>query len=149
MRHNHAVECPFCLPLVEPHIVIADEYCYAMWTREGPEGSAMVLPRAHRPTVFDLIEDEWLATRRLLEQMKAIIDPLHAPDGFNLGWNVLPVGGQSVPHAHCHLVPRYRDEPYAGRGLRAWIKEPSNRPPHHPPPVRPPWLTDPQPRRGA
>jgi hypothetical protein len=67
-----AVDCPFCLPLVEPHIVLADEHCYAMWTRETPEGSAMVLPHAHRPTVFALTQDESLATRQLLEQMKII-----------------------------------------------------------------------------
>jgi diadenosine tetraphosphate (Ap4A) HIT family hydrolase len=94
-----AVDCPFCLPLVEPHIVLADEHCYAMWTRETPEGSAMVLPHAHRPTVFALTQDESLATRQLLEQMK-IIESRYAPDGFNVGWNVLPVGGQSIAHAH-------------------------------------------------
>ncbi|MFB4288808.1 HIT family protein [Nonomuraea sp. ATR24] len=53
----------------------------------------------------------------------------HAPDGWNVGWNVGPVGGQSVAHAHCHLVPRYAGEPFAGRGIRAWIKDPANRPP--------------------
>lgn len=36
------------------------------------------------------------------------------------------VGGQSVSHAHCHLVPRYREERYAGKGLRWWFKQPEN-----------------------
>jgi len=120
-------DCPFCLPRIEPRIVLADEHCYAMWTGEPPEGSAMVLPKAHRPTMFDLTPDEWASTRRLLARMRALIEPVHAPEGFNVGWNVGPVGGQSVPHAHCHLLPRYRDEKYAGRGIRAWFKEPGNR----------------------
>lgn len=50
----------------------------------------------------------------------------HQPDGWNVGWNVGPVGGQIMDHAHCHLVPRYRDERYAGKGLRWWLKQPEN-----------------------
>lgn len=87
----------------------------------------MVLPRAHRPTVFDLTPAEWAATRDLLNRARELIAGRHSPDGWNVGWNVFPVGGQSIPHAHCHLVPRYGDEPLAGRGIRWWIKDPSNR----------------------
>jgi histidine triad (HIT) family protein len=134
-------DCPFCLPQVKARIVLSDDHCYSMWTEESPEGSAMVLPLAHRPTVFDLTDDEWASTRRVLEQMRELIVDTHAPDGWNVGWNVTTVGGQSVLHAHCHLVPRYRDEPLAGRGLRSWIKDPSNRPPHHPVARPPSWLT--------
>jgi diadenosine tetraphosphate (Ap4A) HIT family hydrolase len=35
---------------------------------------------------------------RIAEQLR--------PDGWNVGWNVRPVGGQSVAHAHCHLTLR-------------------------------------------
>ncbi|MGW3347110.1 HIT family protein [Nonomuraea rubra] len=86
---------------------------------------------AHRPTVFDLTREEWAATQQLLHEMKKRPTASHAPDGWNVGWNVGSVGGQSVDHARCHLVPRYEGEPLAGRGLRFWIKAPSNRPPHH------------------
>jgi diadenosine tetraphosphate (Ap4A) HIT family hydrolase len=134
-------DCPFCLPEIEPQIVLSDAHCYAIWTQETPEGSGMVLPRAHRPTVFDLTEDEWVSTRRLLDEFRALIMVRHHPDGWNVGWNVEPVGGQGIPHAHCHLVPRYGDEPYAGRGIRAWLKDPANRPARHGPARRPPWLS--------
>jgi hypothetical protein len=52
--------------------------------------------------------------------------PRPQPDGWNIGWNVEEVGGQDVMHAHCHLVPRYGDEAYAGRGMRWWLKQPEN-----------------------
>jgi diadenosine tetraphosphate (Ap4A) HIT family hydrolase len=133
--------CPFCAPRVDPRIVLSDEHCCAIWTEESPEGSAMVVPRAHRVTVFDLTDQEWASTRRLLERMRQLIVDLHAPDGWNVGWNVDSVGGQQVSHAHCHLVPRYRDEPLAGRGIRSWIKDPTNRPPHHRPARPPSWAT--------
>ena len=88
----------------------------------------MVLPKAHRQTVFDLTEAEWRSTMELLRRLKTVIETRHQPSGYNVGWNVHAVAGQSIPHAHCHLVPRYADEPYAGRGIRWWIKDPINRP---------------------
>jgi diadenosine tetraphosphate (Ap4A) HIT family hydrolase len=119
------MDCPFCMPAIEPQIVLQDTQCYAIWTQEVPLGSAMVLPRQHRATVFDLTEQEWRSTRILLREMRDLVAAAHQPDGWSVGWN---------------LVPRYRDEPLAGRGIRAWIKDPDNRPPAHPPPPRPAWL---------
>jgi diadenosine tetraphosphate (Ap4A) HIT family hydrolase len=29
------------------------------------------------------------------------------PDGFNIGINVGDAAGQTVPHVHIHLIPRY------------------------------------------
>ena len=123
--------CPFCPPLIDSHVIFANESCVAIWTRETPLGSAMVLPKVHRRTVFDLTPQEFDGTRRLLADLREFLIAQHGPDGFNVGWNVEPVGGQSVMHAHCHILPRYHDEPYAGRGLRAWLKDPANRPPRH------------------
>lgn len=123
--------CPFCAPAVDSRIVLADEHCFTIWTNQNPLGSAMVIPRAHRTDVFELSPGEWASTQHLLAQMRQIVAAEHSPDGWNVGWNVSPVGGQEVMHAHCHLVPRYHDEPYAGKGIRAWLKDPSNRPRRH------------------
>lgn len=128
---NDADDCPFCLPRIEPRIFLEDQVCFAIWTNETPLGSAMVLPRTHRRTAFDLTDEEWLGTRLMLHRVRQLLTETYAPDGFTVGWNVEPVGGQSVMHAHCHLVPRYQDEPFAGRGLRAWLKDPANRPARH------------------
>ena len=51
------------------------------------------------------------------------------PDGYTVGWNVHPVGGQTVPHAHLHVIGRFADEPLAGKGLRHALKQPENRRP--------------------
>ena len=118
-------ECPFC-EVAQSDIVAAQGPCVAIWTNESPTGSAMVLPIAHRVEPWDLTRDEWSATQDLLRTMKARIGEQHRPDGWNMGWNVGSVGGQSVEHAHCHLVPRYRAELHAGKGLRWWFKQPEN-----------------------
>jgi len=123
-----STDCPFCL-LAEEEVVRRDGPCFAMWTGGNPIGSAMVLPIAHRAAPWDLTSEEWSATQRLLTALMQDIEIAHHPDGWNVGWNVMPTGGQSIPHAHCHLVPRYADEPYAGRGIRWWVKRQGNRRP--------------------
>jgi diadenosine tetraphosphate (Ap4A) HIT family hydrolase len=86
-------------------------------------GSGMIIPRAHRETVFDLTAEEWQATFDLLQQVKVLLDEQYHPDGYNIGWNCGQVGGQEVFHAHLHVIPRFRDEPLAGKGIRYWLKQ--------------------------
>jgi diadenosine tetraphosphate (Ap4A) HIT family hydrolase len=90
-------------------------------------GSGVIIPVRHAETVFDLTPDEVRATFALLAEVKGWMDERYRPDGYNVGWNCWAVGGQSVMHAHMHVVPRFRQEPYAGRGIRSWLKQPSNR----------------------
>jgi histidine triad (HIT) family protein len=118
-------DCAFC-SLTDDEIVARNGPCFAIWTRDQPEGSAMVLPVQHRAAPWELTQDEWAATQNLLRSMMEQVSARHSPDGWNVGWNVGQVGGQSVPHAHCHLIPRYADEPFATRGLRWWFKHPDN-----------------------
>ena len=117
--------CPFC-NITADEVIAREGPCFAIRTGEPPEGSVMVLPVRHAIAPWDLTPDEWRATQTLLTRLRDDITRRHAPAGWNVGWNVGAVGGQSVLHAHCHLVPRYADEAYAGRGLRWWVKQPDN-----------------------
>lgn len=42
----------------------------------------------------------------------------------SIGWNTGRVGCQSIPHAQLHIIPRFKNEQYAGKGIRQWIKQP-------------------------
>jgi diadenosine tetraphosphate (Ap4A) HIT family hydrolase len=84
------------------------------------------LPREHRTTPFELTAREWASTQELLLQVKEVVLADHAPDGWNVGWNVGSIGGQTVEHVHCHLIPRYRDELHARKGIRWLFKQPEN-----------------------
>lgn len=63
----------------------------------------MIMPKRHVETVFDLSEQELLDTQRLLTQAKGRIDKKYSPDGYNVGWNVSSVGGQTTLHAHLQV----------------------------------------------
>jgi diadenosine tetraphosphate (Ap4A) HIT family hydrolase len=112
----------------EQKVVMSNKYCmFLQKPQEILVGSGVIVPKEHRQTVFDLTEDEWNATYELLHEVKIFLDMKYKPEGYNIGWNVGNVGGQDIPHAHLHVIPRYKDEPMAGKGMRYWLKQPQNK----------------------
>ena len=89
-------------------------------------GSYVIIPKSQVGTPFELTAKEWKDTKLLMIEIKNYIDKKYKPDGYNLGWNVGKVAGQEVAHAHFHIIPRFNDELYAGKGIRFWFKQPEN-----------------------
>lgn len=121
--------CPFCHPeTYAPQEVVFENAACRFIQQPHPVlvGSGIVVPKAHRVDVFELTPDEWRATYELLHDAKAYLDDAHAPDGYTVGWNNGEAAGQTVFHVHLHVIPRFADEPLAGKGLRYWIKQPRN-----------------------
>ena len=125
------MSCPYCARRAsDPPAVFGDEL---VWFLQDPryqgalKHSGVIVPVAHRETVFDLTESEVSATFRLLLKVKAWMDAEFSPDGYNVGWNCGRVGGQEVFHAHLHVIPRFTQEPLAGQGIRSYLKSEANR----------------------
>lgn len=124
------MDCVFCDTALEPsqNIVLENAYCmflqlnHSQGTGHSLEGAGVIVPKIHRETVFDLTIEEWNATYELLQEVKRYLDKKHQPAGYNLGWNCGEVGGQHIFHAHFHVLPRYKDEPLAGKGIRYMFK---------------------------
>lgn len=123
------MDCPLChIDAGEQQIVFENEYCrFLQQPQPVLTGSGIIIPVAHRVTVFELTPDEWTASWQLLQQVKEWLDEKLRPDGYNIGWNAGSTAGQEIFHAHMHVIPRFDDEPYAGRGIRYWIKQDANR----------------------
>ncbi|WP_230202632.1 HIT family protein [Paenibacillus ihumii] len=62
----------------------------------------------------------------LIREVKIYLDRVYKPQGYNLGWNCGEVGGQHIFHSHLHIIPRYKDESLAGKGIRYMFKNPQN-----------------------
>ena len=89
-------------------------------------GSYVIIPKSQVSSPFELSEKEWQDTKQLLATLKKYIDETYHPDGYNIGWNVGDIAGQHVAHAHLHVIPRFADEPLAGKGFRHFFKQDSN-----------------------
>ncbi|MEZ5288414.1 MAG: HIT family protein [Vicinamibacterales bacterium] len=123
--------CPYC-PITDPDTEVVFERGLVLFARNPKyqgalKHSGIIIPKAHRATAFDLTKDEWLATFELLREVKAWLDVAVSPAGYNLGWNCGAVAGQEVMHAHLHVIPRFREEPLAGKaGIRTLLKSKAN-----------------------
>ena len=121
--------CPFCLEnkLIRGKTLYEDSlWYYQEFDDFEIKHGGMIITKRHVATPFEINAEEWAALHDLLPKFKALIDE-YSPGGYNLGWNIHPIGGQNVEHAHLHLIPRYADEPLAGKGIRHAFKQPSNR----------------------
>jgi len=66
-----------------------------------------VIPRRHAETFFDLFEPERRAINQLLDGLREeIMMRDRSVGGFNIGANSGESAGQTVGHAHVHLIPR-------------------------------------------
>jgi diadenosine tetraphosphate (Ap4A) HIT family hydrolase len=81
----------------------------------------LVIPKRHIGSFFELEPEERDSLFSLLEESKRRLDKEFQPDGYNIGINDGPSAGQTVPHLHIHLIPRYSGDQEDSRGGIRWI----------------------------
>jgi len=117
MKHN----CPFC-NLDAERIIYLDDYCiYFRDVFPISPGHTLIVPRRHIASLFDVNETERNALFSALDIAKREIDQEFQPDNYNIGINDGPAAGQTVPHLHIHLIPRYKGDCDDPRGGVRWI----------------------------
>ncbi len=80
-----------------------------------------MISRGHVGSLFDLSASEVASLFELLTKAKEDLQNLYSPDGFNIGINDGRAAGQTVPHLHVHLIPRYLGDVVDPRGGVRWI----------------------------
>ena len=78
----------------------------------GPatKGHCLILPKEHYTDLFELPEETAADAMKLAKKLAAhLVDKLGA-DGLNVVQNNKEAAGQTVPHFHLHLIPRYKDD---------------------------------------
>ena len=113
--------CPFC---TLPRERIVQENQHALWIYDGfpvSLGHSLIIPKRHLGSFFETSLDERLAMLVLLDKAKIVVEAEHRPDGFNIGINDGPAAGQTVPHLHLHLIPRYSGDVEDARGGVRWV----------------------------
>ncbi len=90
-------------------------------------GHTLIIPKRVVSSLFDLSDEEMLDCWHLLNVERARLETEFSPDGFNIGVNIGNAAGQTVPHAHIHLIPRYEgDTPSPRGGVRGVIPGKAN-----------------------
>lgn len=105
--------CPFCQNLEGANdcafVHREERLCSFVNPKQYGKGALLVVPARHAPTILDLEEDEaqaiYLHARRLAQAVALAFDHI----GLNIFQNNGVASGQTVPHFHLHIVPRYGD----------------------------------------
>lgn len=111
-------DCRFCAIVAgdeDSHVVFEDEHSLAFLDhRPLFPGHTLLVPRDHIETLADLPRDllePYFGAAQLLS--RAIPEATGKPGSFVAMNNIV---SQSVPHLHCHVVPRKRKD-----GLRGFF----------------------------
>lgn len=108
-------DCIFCNPHRE--VIAQSKHCLAYLDKfPVTKGHALVVPRRHVVTIWEMTDEEYTDAFFLARNVKEILNEQFHPDGFNIGVNCGEFAGQSVWHAHIHVMPRYKGDIENPRG---------------------------------
>ncbi len=80
--------------------------------------------KRHIASFFDITDEEDRAIWSAVRELKKVLDEIYSPDAFNIGINNGPAAGQTIPHLHVHVIPRYHgDMERPEGGVRGVIPE--------------------------
>lgn len=113
--------CRFCEPV--PDQLVRDfGLARVLWDGHPvSDGHTLVVTARHVASMFEAEPDERQALVEALAWARAELDRSHEPGGYTVGINDGPVAGQSVPHCHIHLIPRYDGDVADPRGGVRWV----------------------------
>jgi diadenosine tetraphosphate (Ap4A) HIT family hydrolase len=109
-------DCPFCS--LSGERVIARGLLTATIRDSYPvsPGHTLVIPNRHVASFFEISDEEQAEVLAAVREAKLALDADLHPDGFNIGLNVGRAAGQTVMHAHVHVIPRFHGDVADPRG---------------------------------
>ena len=109
------MDCIFCNS--EREVLLASPLSFAVFDSfPVSQGHALVIPKRHVATIWELTEREYADAFNLTRRVKDLIQKKFDPQGINVGVNCGEAAGQTVFHAHIHVIPRYKGDVFNPRG---------------------------------
>ena len=112
------VNCPFCQLLNGNQVVVEYGTVFAILDKHPvTEGHHLVISKRHVSDYFNMSYNEKSDAEALLSLLRRqILEDDPSVHGFNVGANCGAVAGQTVMHAHIHLIPRREGDVEEPRG---------------------------------
>jgi len=117
-------DCPFCA--IDPSRVLLTSDVGIAFFDGFPvtEGHTLVAPREHVESLYQLSAENQSALWTLVAEARSVLADRYTPDGFNIAVNDGTAAGQTVGHAHIHVIPRrIGDSPDPKGGIRKLFPE--------------------------
>jgi histidine triad (HIT) family protein len=75
-------------------------------------GHALVITKNHYPDFLSVPKDELDLVVNTVQEISKIIKHKLKSDGFNIVINNGAAAGQTVPHFHFHIIPRFHNDDF-------------------------------------
>ncbi len=99
---------------IPAHIVYEDEYVIAFLDINPVNpGHTLVVPKEERQNVLESSEEDLHRLIVVIRKLAPVILKAVHATGFNVTTNTGEASGQSVPHTHFHIIPRYPNDGHA------------------------------------
>lgn len=82
------------------------------------DGHALIIPKAPSELIFDLPDTALVGAVRMTQRIAVAVRAALQPDGVFIGQFNGAAAGQTVPHVHFHVIPRWN-----GSDLRMHARE--------------------------
>lgn len=116
METTKNIGCPFC-GIEQCKIIREGKYSITLLDNYPvSKGHSLIIPKRHIECWFDLEQHEQMEIIGGVEQRKFDLDRMFRPHGYNIGVNCGEAAGQTIFHAHVHIIPRYFGDVVNPRG---------------------------------
>jgi diadenosine tetraphosphate (Ap4A) HIT family hydrolase len=113
--------CPFCNTDAKKVLLSSRNTMAFLDGFPVTEGHSLVVPKRHIASIFELPEAEQAEVWAVVAKVRALLEKQYSPDGFNIGVNDGPAAGQTIQHAHVHIIPRRKGDIADPKGGIRWI----------------------------
>ncbi len=100
--------CDFCDGDAEMEVPKLSSACWLVRVSRYPymDGNVMIIPRRHVDNTSALTAEEWGEFGPTLVRTQAVLEKAFGCKSFNIGMNLGPESGASIPHLHWQVIPR-------------------------------------------
>ena len=106
--------CIFCMikdGQIPSAKVYENEYVMAFLDlSQANVGHTLVIPKVHADTLLNLDDKNYCEVMKAVKKLANVILKATNADGINIINNSYEAAGQTVMHAHVHLIPRYKND---------------------------------------
>jgi diadenosine tetraphosphate (Ap4A) HIT family hydrolase len=113
--------CPFC-ELAPAEVWAQGRFARAFFDRYPiADGHTLVVPTRHVGSIFALPAEERAVLWELVAEVRTRLEQTHHTEAFTIGINDGQHAGQTVAHAHVHVIPRQKGDVPDPRGGVRWV----------------------------
>lgn len=108
------MDCIFCRIVagdIPSHKIYEDDATLAFLDiAPASRGHALIVTKEHAADLFSISSEAACAAVRATQTVARILQQQLQPDGLNVIQNNGAAAGQTVPHYHVHVIPRWTDD---------------------------------------